>query len=551
MRAYADWRVIVSNLDPIMWPGVQRKRAAMQDDVMRYVHELRSLRKAAENAPSGTSRSEVLDGLLMLLNRLTEGTFKGSLFMQSRDTLYYLVDEVAETLEATSWGGGVDRAKAEAVQALALWWLDSLGLDESAHEYVSARLGRGGYHSGRRIGRPPIQEPGKELEAARVKVLESIGATPLGDVDHVVYFVGAGASRPSPSNIPTVKGLLPELWIRSNRMETKPLGKLQTWCAANGIENIEEMLTAVTISRLIIEKPTVHGLLNSVLYSESGGLDKVSMRDIDSVLLLETQLNTFFSLLVGTMLQARPNPIHSSIAAHAEESRSVHIVTTNYDSCIDQALDTQGVKYDYVFNAAGDPSSVSVVKMHGSINWFHCETCQRVFVPAVDDLVKALAQDIPYPVTGMCKHCNLPVQQLLIPPMAYKYMTSPPVVQVWDQARRILEQAAVLVIVGYSFAAADDYVVKMLVNAVGRSPEKRVVIVDTDQQAIDKCKSLMRLHVESFDEDKQFFPLCGDGVELVPEVIEHLKAATAAPSKKTKKPANANKKRAASGSAVG
>jgi NAD-dependent SIR2 family protein deacetylase len=379
-------------------------------------------------------------------------------------------------------------------------------------------------------------------EEEQEKVFQSIGKISLAESDRVLFFVGAGASKPSPSNIPTVDELLPELWKKSSRMETKPLEKLQTWCRENNIENIEEMLTAVTISNFIIKSPKVHGLLNSVLYPEWKSLKEISIRDIDSVLLMDNMLNTFFSLLVGTMLQAKPNAIHKSIAEYMKIKGNGDILTTNYDSCIDQAFDELGVEYDYVFNAADGSSVLSLVKMHGSINWFYCDTCQSVFLPSIEAVAQAIDKDIPYAVTGMCRHCNAPAQQFIIPPTAHKYLTHPPIVQVWDRGRKILEQAKVFVIIGYSFADTDDYIAKMLVQAVGQDPKKNVIIVDIDAKTIDKCKSFIKLHVDAFDEKKSFFPLQGDAAEFVPKVIKILTKAkeikASGGKKKTTTPSN-------------
>jgi len=362
----------------------------------------------------------------------------------------------------------------------------------------------------------------KEHEESIQKSIESIKSIRLSENDKVLFFIGAGASKPSPSNIPTVNELLPELWKKSSRLETKPLEKLQTWCRENSIENIEEMLTAVTISNFIIKSPKVHGLLNSVLYPEWKSIKEISIRDIDAVLLLDNMLNTFFSLLVGTMLQAKPNAIHQAIAGYAKKNNNVDILTTNYDSCLDQSLDESSIKYNYVFNTADRTDTLSLVKMHGSINWFYCDTCQSVYLPSIASVAEAIKKDIPYAVTGMCRQCNAPVEQFIIPPVAHKYLTHPPIVQVWDRGRKTLEEAKLFVIIGYSFADADDYIAKMLVKSVGQSPDKNIVVIDIDEKAINRCRTFIKLHVDAFDDKKKFFPICGDALHLVPRVLDAL-----------------------------
>ncbi|MHA2430390.1 MAG: SIR2 family NAD-dependent protein deacylase [Promethearchaeota archaeon] len=370
------------------------------------------------------------------------------------------------------------------------------------------------------------------------KIIRSIGKIKLQEKDRILFFLGAGVSKPPPSNIPTINELLPELWKKSDRMETKPLKKLQLWCEENRIENIEEMLTAVTISNFIIKNSKVHGLLNSVLYPNWPEMKEISIRDIDTILLLENMLNTFFSLLVGTMVQAKPNDIHKVLAKYAKSDGNVDFLTTNYDACIDLALDELGVKYNYVLNGSESIDSNNLVKMHGSINWFYCDTCQNILLPPIKTIADSIEKGIPYAVLGMCKYCSAPARQFIIPPITYKFLTYPPIVQVWDRGRNILEYAKVFVIIGYSFSAADDYIAKMLVKAVGQDPKKNIIVVDIENKAIERCKSFIKSHVETFDEEKNFFPLQGDGVIIVPKIINSLN--------KTKKITKSTKKKAIS-----
>jgi|GEM_PF-1013683 len=374
-------------------------------------------------------------------------------------------------------------------------------------------------------GEPKNQE--KEKLENQKRVFQSISNISLAEKDKILFFVGAGASKPEPSNIPTINELLPELWKKSDRMETKPLEKLQRWCEDNRIKDIEEMLTAVTISNFIIKNSKVHGLLNSVLYPDSSIMKEISLRDIDAVLLLDNMLNTFFSLLVGTMLKAKPNEIHKSIAKFTKHYKFVDIITTNYDTCLDLALDEVNMKYNYILNASEVPNSTKLVKMHGSINWFYCETCQNEFLPDIKTVLEAIDKKIPYAVLGMCQTCSAPVKQFIIPPITYKYLTHPPIVQVWDTGREILENARIVIVVGFSFSSADDYISKMLVNAVGQDPMKKIIMVDIDEKSIQRCKTFIKSHVENFDDNKNFLPLNGNGITIIPKLIDALKRSEA------------------------
>ncbi len=386
------------------------------------------------------------------------------------------------------------------------------------------------YNIGRRLTQAvmyPFAGSHEEIEATRraenLRVLQGLAQMALPEIAPLAFFLGAGASKPPPSDIPTVDELLDRLWTKADRMQGKPLQKLQAWCRENSIESIEEMLTAVTISRLIIQSPKVHGLLNSVLYPEWKRLKDISVRGVDAVLLLETEVSSFFSLMMGTMLEARPNAIHNAIADCAKARQAVDILTTNYDTCIEQALDGIDMAFKYGLETVEPSDGVALVKMHGSINWYYCEACQGVFLPAAGAVLHALDQGVPYTVTGMCPRCTAPAAQLIVPPIAHKYITHPPILQVWERGRHILERARAVVVVGYSFAAADDYIGRMLVRAFADDPDKALVCVDIADRAITRCAALLEANVPAFDRWRRFFPLQGDGSTLVPELIESLR----------------------------
>ena len=323
-----------------------------------------------------------------------------------------------------------------------------------------------------------------------------------------------------------VDELLPALWERSNQLETKPLEKLEEWCEEYDITNIEEMLTAVYIAKVVIRRPKVHGLLRSVLYPDLPGAKGLSIRDIDAVLQFGDTLDTFFALLVGTMLHANPNATHEGVAKFVKRFPDATILTTSYDVCLDLALNSASVPYHYVIRGGTKHGGVRLIKMHGSINWFYCENCQGLQMPTVRHMRESTRNQIPYPVAGICCNCDSTTHQFIVPPTAFKYLAYPPIVQVWDEGREAFEKAGMYVVVGYSFSDADDYLAKMLLKALGDDPAKHVVIIDMSQRTIDHFCGYITRHVPMFDK-KRIHELVGSGAEIVPKVVETLTEAWA------------------------
>lgn len=365
------------------------------------------------------------------------------------------------------------------------------------------------------------EEEVKKQKAAIERKLKEIGGIRLEDDTPVLFFLGAGASKPEPSNIPTVDELLDQLWTKSKRLETNPLSKLEGWCNDNDIRNIEEMLTGVTIARLVIKNPKVHGILSSVLYPDMKSFKDISIRDVDAVALFDSMVDMFFSLLVGTMLTAPQNAIHDAIVEFAREAPLTKIITTNYDACMDRALYDNKMAYSYVIGGGVQEGALPLIKMHGSINWFYCETCQNVMMPTVETMLESVKRNMPYSVTGMCDNCKALVRQFIIPPTAHKYLDYPPIVQVWDTGRKAFEESKLYVIIGYSFSDPDDYIAKMLLKAVGEDPSKHLIIIDISPDTIGRFKSYIKQHVENFDE-KNIHDLQGAAEELTPRVMQAL-----------------------------
>jgi NAD-dependent SIR2 family protein deacetylase len=367
-----------------------------------------------------------------------------------------------------------------------------------------------------------VKERRKEAEKELLSKIADLTKIETGPEKPVLFFLGAGASKPAPSNIPTINELLEELWKKSNQMENKPLAKLEAWCRENRIDNIEEMLTGVTFADFMIKNRKVHNLLNSVLYPEWGSLKELSIRDVDSVSSFQNMTDTFFSLLAGTMLNAQPNSIHKAIAEFVKSMGNTEIITTNYDVCMDEALDNAGLDYSYVIGSEKNPAtSKPLVKMHGSINWFYCQTCQNVLMPTVEDMREAIENKVPYSVTGMCPTCTAPCRQFIVPPTTYKYLIYPPIVQVWNTGREVFELSKIYVIVGYSFSAADDYISKMLLSAVRKDPTKQVIVINQDKGAVERFKTYVTTHAVAFKE-KNIHGLVGPAEEIVPKVVSAL-----------------------------
>ncbi len=137
-------------------------------------------------------------------------------------------------------------------------------------------------------------------------------------------------------------------------------------------------------------------------------------------------------------------------------------ISLNYDLLIDNALRRElEVEPDYaivfhsVTEALGggtDTWEPPLLKLHGSLNWLYCPTCNAMDLFPGAKIVARLAHDAPNLVCQTCKEPRLPI---VIPPTFFKVMSNFYLQQIWKRAEDILRQADHLIFCGYSFPDAD------------------------------------------------------------------------------------------------
>lgn len=325
----------------------------------------------------------------------------------------------------------------------------------------------------------------------------------------VTFFLGAGASKPTPSNVPLVAELLEYVWERAHRLEPNPLHDLEQRCKALSIRSIEDVLTALWMANVSGTHPNLPSLFEGVLFPARNGPWGDSARDPYAIAHSLDTFNTLFSILTARMLAARPNPIHEAVC-RAMESRLVNaVVTTNYDACLEIALEGRR-------GAIGQ-----LIKVHGSVNWFYCGDCQELNEVPIEKLLTALEDGIPYPLIGMCPDCSGKMQQFIVPPTALKWIRFPVSIDVLSDARDAFEEARTIVVVGYSFGDADDYLVRTLIRAIGRDDTKRVIIVDPSLAVAIQGTRLLYRHLKSVAPDRILLLGVG-GEEAIPHLVRHL-----------------------------
>jgi len=351
--------------------------------------------------------------------------------------------------------------------------------------------------------------------------------------ERLVFLLGAGASKPEPSGIPTVKELLPDLLTRARRLDREDLTRLADFCDEAGVDNIEDLLTAAQLSAFCSRNPAVLLLMDFLLFRRVGGTSRAGDRirtgvsvDLSSAAFLQDTLQVLFGLLSSRMLPAKPNRAHESIAEHAHNNSGTAIVTTNYDCCMDLALEQKREEFSYLVEFAsrhesdeGKAEGTTLVKLHGSLNWFYCRTCQQVYLIDIrQTLDEYLKNGVPYPIIGVCKDCGGQRRGLLMPPLAIKFDVTPPLSPLLERAQDAFNGADAVVVVGFSFAAADLYLSRMISKSMQMSQTVKLLVFDPDPAVSDKVIRQLSLRIPNFQPDRVSW-IPGDCAETLPKFL--------------------------------
>jgi NAD-dependent SIR2 family protein deacetylase len=215
------------------------------------------------------------------------------------------------------------------------------------------------------------------------------------------------------------------------------------------------------------------------------------------------RIREYLILLIAVLLKQKleyREPVH-----HRALLRSLHnsddladttFISFNYELLLDHVLTEArrqyGLDLDYGIEFANYESqpahpdfdwdrprtgqSLSLLKLHGSLNWLYCPTCTVPTITPKDKGVTRLLED---PSKAKCRRCGTTAVAMIIPPTYYKVMESLHLRQIWWHAEQALIAADRIIFCGYSLPDADMHVKYLLKRAeVNRAKPAQIFIVN-------------------------------------------------------------------------
>jgi hypothetical protein len=173
----------------------------------------------------------------------------------------------------------------------------------------------------------------------------------------------------------------------------------------------------------------------------------------------------------------------------------------------------------------------TLLKLHGSLNWLRCRTCQRIeigasesnkFLKVLGRLVGPSLEQFYTPDGNPCPGCKTRMRPLLIAPTHLKDYRNPHLAQVWYEAESVLREANRVIFIGYSLPDDDVEVVYLIKRSLAHLAPNRVTVVEYDT---------MMPSIAGHPVGRRYRTLFGDGVDWHPEGLDAwLQQVRAAPS---------------------
>ena len=266
-------------------------------------------------------------------------------------------------------------------------------------------------------------------------------------------------------------------------------------------KNGKETLDILDDKRLGLEKVMTQLNLQTEVFQPMPSLYGYPRKENSSN--YDDSLPALFELVAITIEEALRGPVcdeHLKLANSLGQRDAV--ISFNYDLLMDNALRQSGkltdsgyfLPFHKVLSDQGweSPqnkiSEVSMLKLHGSLNWLHCSYCNSYLSTRSEKMGSwYYLKPKNCPICGQSNHY---LERVIVPPLLAKDYSMHPLKYLWNQAISRVSISREIVIIGYSFPPTDFGTEALLRVGLAGDLQKRVLftIVNPDETVYTRFK---------------------------------------------------------------
>jgi hypothetical protein len=302
-------------------------------------------------------------------------------------------------------------------------------------------------------------------------------------------------SRLEPNLAMLIEGLVYNL----HRLYGYEVFEIKNWINTSDASRFLEVFDD---DRLSLEKVMTQLIFENEIFQRMppfNGYYQGENRTID----VDNSPKALIELVALTISKALEGPVCSEHTRLANSlSQGDIVISFNYDILMDNALrETKKltdcgylVPFQRILNGQeqrrteDSPSDITMLKLHGSLNWLHCSFCGSNFLNRSEKISPEYAT-----LPNNCPNCgesNVCFQRVIVPPLLTKDYSLQPLKYLWSRANRYVARAREIVIIGYSFPPTDFATEALLRDSFPWDIQRhtRFVIVNTDEEVFDRFK---------------------------------------------------------------
>ncbi len=205
-----------------------------------------------------------------------------------------------------------------------------------------------------------------------------------------------------------------------------------------------------------------------------------------------------------------------------DQLKNTVFISTNYDILIDNALISLYPEYslDYGVDFTNfdknnswkrpEKNLIQLYKIHGSLNWLYCPTCNRLTLTPKEKGVIRLLTDFS---NSTCKTCESVIVPIIVPPTYFKDMSNIFLSLVWHKSEMSLTDVDHIVFCGYSFPDADIHI-KYLIKRI-QTNRKKTMRFTVFNQHTGKAQEIIN------EEKKRYYRFLGKQVNYTDKSFEN------------------------------